>query len=379
MSKTAKIVLWIVIVVIIVLIIALSSGGTKESGPIKVGFVAPLTGDAALYGEPGKNVIQIAVDEVNAEGGINGRNIELIIEDGKCNGKDATSAAQKLINVDKVQVILGGFCSSESLAMVPIAEKSKVAVFSYGSSAPTLTGISPYFSRVYPSDASQSEVLAKLAYNDKGWKKVAFISEQTDYARGIMDPFIKTFESLGGTVVKEEYSSDMSDFKTVLSKLKESKPDALFINPQAPAGAVRITNQIRQLKWNIPIMANEILSDPKSYPGDFSFYNGAIGAKFAESSVDTKFQGLIDKYASKYGTNPPYLNYSQVEYDSVYILRDALLAVGNNGEKISSWLRNSVKDWNGSSGLVTIRSDGDRDGGYSPFVVVDSKLVPYTK
>src|SRR3989344_5259538 len=186
-----KNVIW-ALVVIVILTLLFTWGGDKvpkETGPIKVGVIAPLTGDAAAYGEPLTNIVKMAVEEVNNAGGVDGRTIELVIEDGKCNGKDGGSATQKLVNVDGVKVILGGFCSSESLAAIPIAEAAKVLVLSAGSSSPDLTGASPYFFRNYPSDSAQGKVLAQIAYNDKGWKKVAFLQEQTDYAVGIYKAF----------------------------------------------------------------------------------------------------------------------------------------------------------------------------------------------
>src|SRR3989344_4743654 len=187
MNNTVKAILWLVIILLIGWGIVAYSKNTKQesaTGPIKIGVVLPLTGDAAVYGEPARNVYQMAVDEINKAGGVNGRELSLVVEDGKCNGKDAASAAQKLVNVDNVKVIIGGICSSESLAITPIAAEKKVAVFSPGSSSPALTNYSPYFFRNYPSDASQGKVLAEIAYNDKNWRKVAFLQEQTDYALG---------------------------------------------------------------------------------------------------------------------------------------------------------------------------------------------------
>src|SRR5438309_1367757 len=90
--------------------------------PIKIGFIGPLTGDGAVYGEPYRNMVVMAVEEINKAGGVDGKSIEVVYEDGKCNGKDGANAAQKLVNVDKVQVIIGGVCSSETLAAVPVAE-----------------------------------------------------------------------------------------------------------------------------------------------------------------------------------------------------------------------------------------------------------------
>ena len=189
-----------VVVIIIVVAIAWYGWGNKdkddgliEGAPVKVGVIGPMTGDAAIYGEPNANIIKMAADEINAQGGIDGHQIELIIEDGKCSGSDAVSAAQKLINVDKVQVIIGGLCSGESLAIVPVAEKAKVSLLSIGSSSPDLTDVSKFFVRNYPSDNTQGVVLATAAVA-KGITSIGFIQEQTDYALGVYKAFSAEFE-----------------------------------------------------------------------------------------------------------------------------------------------------------------------------------------
>ena len=134
-----KIVIWVVVVLVVLwggYSFLQSPSEPVSTDPTKIGFIGPLTGDAAVYGELLRNVIQLAVNEINAAGGIGGRQIEMIYEDGKCNGKDGANAMQKLVNVDQVKIVIGGFCSSESLAAAPIAMNNKVLLFSPGSSSP---------------------------------------------------------------------------------------------------------------------------------------------------------------------------------------------------------------------------------------------------
>jgi|TARA_B100001964_G_C14173258_1_gene572553 branched-chain amino acid transport system substrate-binding protein len=107
-----KIIGWVLVAVLIIWggYTLISDDGTSTDEPIKIGFIGPLSGDAAVYGEPGRDVVALAVARVNAEGGVDGRMLELLVEDGQCNGKDATSAMQKLVNVDGVKFVIGGFC-----------------------------------------------------------------------------------------------------------------------------------------------------------------------------------------------------------------------------------------------------------------------------
>ncbi|MBI4167751.1 MAG: ABC transporter substrate-binding protein, partial [Candidatus Aenigmarchaeota archaeon] len=210
---------------------------------LKIGFLGPLTGDAAVYGLPAQNMVALAAEEINAQGGIV---MEIIYEDGKCNGKDGATSMQKLVNVDKVKVVLGGFCSSETLGAEPIATQNKVFLFSLGASSPALTGKSKFFARDYPSDATQGKVLAEVS-DSRGWKKVAFIQEQLDYPLGIYNAFKVNFEGLGGTTVKEEFATGTTDFRSILIKLKAENPDALFVDTQTPAAADRIFKQLQEL------------------------------------------------------------------------------------------------------------------------------------
>jgi branched-chain amino acid transport system substrate-binding protein len=386
MDKATKTIVGIVVAVVIIGgIYALAKNNKKTSqtyggatqtaaATYKVGVILPLTGDAASYGEPGRNVYQMAVDEVNSSGGVDGKNLELVVEDGKCNGKDASNAMEKLVNVDKVQFVMGGFCSSESLAAAPIATTAKVPLVSPASTSPALTGVSPFFDRIIPSDASQGSLDAQVAY-DKGWRKVAFIQEQTDYALGIYKAFSEKFQSLGGTVMKEEFPTGTSDFRTQLTKLRGQNPDALFLDGQASASTQRILKQLTDMSWKPHFLINEATAgDAQTIADNKTLLEGAIGAEFRTDLANAKFQHLLDAYKKKYGADLPYQSYAQNEYDEVFMVRDGIKAVGYDGQKLADWLR-SVKDWDGASGKITIKSDGDRESGYSSEMVQDGKMV----
>ena len=370
------------ILVALIIIVAsaavlMSKSLPANTGTLKIGYLGPLTGDAAVYGIPAKNIIDLATEEINNQGGIDGRELEIIYEDGKCNGKDSATAMQKLVNVDKVEIVLGGFCSSESLGAEPIATQNKVFLFSPGSSSPALTGKSQFFARDYPSDATQGKVLAEVAYNNKNWKKIAFIQEQLDYPLGIYNAFSTNFRNLGGTVVKEEFAAGTTDFRSILTKLKAENPDALFVATQTPAAADRIFKQLEELKWKSNLLISDATSgDLETVKKNAALLEGALAAEFGVNENNPKFQHMLDAYKTKYGADAPYLSYAQTEYDSVYIIRDAIKAVGYEGEKIAEYVRN-LKDWDGASGKVIIGQDGDRVGGHTPKVIVNGTVVLY--
>ena len=369
-----------IVVVVIIAAIAWYGWGNKgtentlaEGEPVKVGVISPMTGDAAIYGEANANVLKLAAEEINAAGGIDGHQIELLIEDGKCTGASAVSAAQKLINIDKVEVIIGGFCSGESLAIVPVAEAAKVALLSDGSSSPDLTNVSKFFARDYPSDNTQGVVLAQ-AVLAKEIKNISFIQEQTDYALGIYKAFSEEFEKNGGVITKEEYPSEANDFRSQLGKLKAANPDTLFISAQTPASAQRILKQMREMNWQPQLLLSDVIADPQTLTEYKDMVEGAYGAQFGENRENPKFQGLVANYEAKYGTDLPYPSYAQTEYDALYLVADAIREVGYDGEKIAKWLR-EVEDWQGASGSVTMGSDGDRDGGHILKIVKNGEFV----
>jgi branched-chain amino acid transport system substrate-binding protein len=345
--------------IVIALSVLMRGGAGGEQGDAyKVGVLLPLTGDAAAYGEPGRNVLMLAASQINDAGGIDGKKIELVIEDAKCKGTDAASAMQKLVNIDKVQVVIGGFCSSESLAAAPVAESNKVALFSPGSSSPDLTNASAFFTRNYPSDASQGKVLAEIAYGKKNWRTVAFIQEQLDYPLGIFKAFSSRFEELGGTIIKEEFATGNTDFRSQLAKLKSQNPDALFVDTQTPAATERILKQTRDMQIALPILLVDVaIGDPKLVADNADILDGALGAEFGVDLGNPKYQALVALYKAKYASDVPYPSYAQTEYDAVFMVRDAIAAVGYDGTKIAQWLR-SVKDWEGASARLRSEATG---------------------
>ena len=255
MTKGVKVFWGIVALAIIIIVVALvrtpASGPSTadtgaSSGTISVGAVVPLTGDGASYGVPIRRAGELAVEEINAAGGIAGKQVSVVWEDGKCEGKEATSAAQKLINVDQVKVIMGGVCSSETLAMAPLAETAKVLVVSPSATSPDITAAGDFIFRTSPSDAAAGSVAAEYAYSKMGAKKAAVISQTTDYAQGLRKVFTTRFKALGGEVVADEtYNAGDTDMRTQILKVKTGAPDVIYLLPQADVSGILILKQLK--------------------------------------------------------------------------------------------------------------------------------------
>lgn len=369
-----KINLFVVGIIVIFGIGAIAYLSTSvETGVLKIGFVAPLTGDAAAFGEEEQKGVQLAIAEINSSGGIAGRQVEALYEDGKCSGQDAVSAAEKLVNIDKVHYIIGGACSGEAIAMVPVATAAQVLVISPSASAPKLSGISEYFVRNYPSDSAPGTDLA--AHVRKQYANVAVLSENTEYAQGLRDVFVNKTRELGGNVVvNETFPENTTDFRTMLLKVKAARPDVVFINPQNGSGIARIATQARQLGITadfvgINYTGPDVLSAGKAVEGMVF----AVAPGIASEGKGAK---LIENYISTYGSDPAYPYVLGAAYDDVYLLKLAIEKRGDDATKVAQYLR-SMPAFTGAIGTYSFDGNGDVVGIQMLFQKIQNgQLVP---
>ena len=235
------------------------AGDDGEQTPHRIGVMESVTGPGETYGNMAVRAKQMAADEINAAGGIDGRTLEFIVEDSKCSAQDAITAYQKLTNVDEMKIILGTSCSGAMLGVAPLAEEDGVVSCSPGWPAtPTSpTQATTYFvpksaiSRWEPTRATHSGRTASAT--------LATITEETDYAEGVRRTSVEQFEKNGGQVVAaERYSSDITDFRSQLTKLIAASPDALHIAPQSEFAAGTIVKQARDLGYQGPIYGETV-------------------------------------------------------------------------------------------------------------------------
>lgn len=349
----------------------------EETGPLKVGSLLPLTGDGASYGIPMQRVLQYTVAKVNEQGGIKGRTLELIYEDSKCDGKSGATAAQKLINVDKVKIILGGFCSSETLGAAPIAEAAGVVLFSGGSSSPDITTAGDYIFRNYPSDASQGKVMGNIAVSMK-LKKIGMLTEENDYTIGIDKVFTETVKAGGVEVVNETFLPTDTDFRTQITKLKGAGIDAVFINPQTPPKADLLMKQLQeQGVAGIKLFANDVVM---GYTEGMTRYatlvEGMVGAETSYEATHPDFVAMAAEYTEKYSEELPYPNYAATVYDSVMILKEGVEAVGHDADAFKTYLY-GISGRKGLAGSLTMNSSGEPEGGHQPKMIKGGAKVPY--
>ncbi len=324
---------------------------TVQAATYKVGFIGPLTGDASSIGTVNRAAVEVAIAEVNKDGGINGKPLEAVYEDGKCNATAATNAASKLINVDRVSVIIGGLCSTETAAFGPTAMQNKVPVFSYGSSAPSLSQLGKYFFRSYPSDAFQGKFAAEYAYNTLSARKVAVVYHVSEWGTGIKNVFESRFKELGGQIVSEDGApQDAKDYRTQLSKAKAANPDLIYA-PTYPDGGTVLLTQASQLGIKTQFLGADGWADPKLWK--------AIGGKanvMFTAPVNSSPDSFKQKILAKTGGKDVPIGTANA-YDNVKMIAAAMKDVGTDPDKMQSALR--VMQYDGVSGHVSFDANGD--------------------
>jgi branched-chain amino acid transport system substrate-binding protein len=361
-DKTTKIIIGIAVVLVVVLVILMAFNGSNkstgavigaQSGPIKVGFIGPLTGDAAGIGTNSKEAVELAVSEINKAGGINGRQLEVIYEDGLCNGKSAVSAATKLINIDQVSAIVGGECSSETLGIVPLVESAKVVILSPCSSAPSITSAGDYIFRNYPSDSYQGKESARFAYNELGAKKVASLYCLSDYCTAINDVFQEEYKKLGGTIVANEgYEQTSRDLRAQLTKIKAANPDVIYFIGYTE-GVVVGLKQAKELGITAQMLGGDAWDDPNLAKEAGSAAEGSIYGMVA-SPLTEEFKAAMKEKTGK----DDLTICSPQAYDAMNILAEVMKKVGTDSTAIKNALY-KVQDYDGVSGVISFDANGD--------------------
>ena len=294
-----------------------------ELPPFKIGVMESLTGPGETYGSVALQAKQMAVDEINAAGGINGRMLELIVEDSKCSAQDAITAYNKLTDVDGVKIILGTSCSGAMLGAAPLAEADGVILFSGLATNPDIANAGDYIFRTSMSDALLGIDAGNVMWAD-GVRNLATISETTDYAEGVRRTSVAQFEKRGGTVVAEErYGSDTTDFRTQLTKLIGENPDALLVAAQSEFTGGTIIKQVRELGFEGQIYADivPVGATALEIAGDAATGTKAILADISPDNV--LGQEVLAKFRERYAYVTLAWFIGSV-YDDVYITAECL-------------------------------------------------------
>jgi branched-chain amino acid transport system substrate-binding protein len=306
-------------------LVATAGCGSNQGGTIKIGVYGSLTGTTATFGQSTERGVRLAMDEINAAGGVGGKQLEMISEDYQSKAEEAATAVQKLINQDQVIALIGEVASSRSLAAAPIAQAAGVVMISPSSTNPEVTKKGNFIFRTCFIDPFQGTVMAKFAAQNLGMKRVAILKDvKNDYSIGLAQFFTEEFVGKqGGSITGEQaYSEGDADFRSQLTALKANNPEAIF-TPGYYTEVGSIAIQARELGIAAPILGGDgWVSDQLLKIGGTALEGCYYSNHFALDSPDSSLQGFLARYKAKFGAQPDAIG--GLAYDAMRLLADAL-------------------------------------------------------
>jgi branched-chain amino acid transport system substrate-binding protein len=328
---------------------------------ILIGHVGSLTGSEASFGTSTENGIRLAIEDINAKGGIKGKRVAAKTYDDQGKPEEAAVAATRLITQDKVAVLIGEVASSRSLAMAPIADANQVPQISPTSTNPRVTKdgdkTRPYVFRVCFIDPFQGTVMAKFARENLKLSKVAILRDVgNDYSVGLADFFKKKFEELGGTIVSDQsFKAGDQDFKAQLTAIKAKKPQMVYI-PAYYGDVALAGRQAKELGIKVPMAGGDGWDSSKLYEiAQGALDGGFFSNHYTDENPDPKVQGFVKKYKETYGAVPDAL--AALGYDAALVAIDA---IGRAKELTGPSVRDAIeatKDFPGVAGVITLDAD----------------------
>jgi branched-chain amino acid transport system substrate-binding protein len=338
-------------------------------GTIKVGVYGDLTGQTSSFGQSTRNGAQMAAEEINAAGGINGRQIQLVIEDDQGEPGKAATVVAKLINQDQVRALIGEVASSNSIAAAPNAQEAKVPMISPSSTNPKVTQIGDYIFRVCFIDPFQGEVMAKFAANSLKAKKAAILFDSnSDYSKGLVQFFKQAFTGLGGEIVTEKaYAQRDRDFTGQLTAIRDLNPDVIYVPGYYQEVGV-IAKQTKQLGIKAPLLGGDGWDSPQLWDLGGDALNGDyISNHYSVDDPSPAIQDFVKRYKAKYnGTAPDAI--AALGYDAMQVLADAIKRAG--GTECAA-LRQAIAETANFKGITGVISINQERNAVKPAVVLE--------
>ena len=338
-----------------VLATAAFAGAACAQETIKVGEFASLTGKEAAFGQSSHKGTLLAVEELNATGGILGRQVELITEDNQSKQGESATIVKKLISRDKIIALLGEVASGRSLEAAPIAQNYKVPMISPSSTNPRVTEMGNYIFRVCFIDPFQGTAMAKFAKDSLHLKKVALLtSVSSPYSVGLAKYFKETFSAIGGEIaIEQKYSEGDKDFKAQLTAIKAAGVDGIFV-PGYYTEAALISKQARELELNFPIFGGDGWEAPQLIEiGGKAMEGTYYSTHYSPENSSPAVQSFVKKFRARFGGETPDAM-AALGYDSAMVLADAIRRAGTTeGPKLRAALA-ATRNYEGVTGRTTM-------------------------
>lgn len=340
------------------------SGGSGDT--IKVGTNFEMTGGQASFGSSSMKGVELAVKEINAAGGVLGKKIELVKMDNASKPEESTRAAQKLAG-DKVVALIGPVTSTNTLAAVPVAQEKKIPLITTSATNPKVTvdertsKVFDYIFRACFIDPFQGKVMADFSTKDlKAMNAAVYIDNSSDYSKGLAKFFKETYTKNGGKIVAEEsYQQKDTDFKAVLTRIKEKNPNVLYV-PGYYEEVGKIIKQAREMGLNIPIMGGDGWDSPQlvEIAGKANLANTYMSNHYAADDTSADIKTFVDAFKKEYKDEVPD-GLAALGYDAVKMLADAIKRAGAaDSEKIKTALA-GTKDLKLATGTISLNETHD--------------------
>lgn len=330
-------------------------GTFAEESPIVLGSIDPLTGSTAIFGQDATNGKEMAVEELNANGGILGRPVELIIEDDGGQPAQTATVATKLITRDNVVAIIGSVGSSSTLALVDIVEEYEIPLVAYGGSSPQITSLGcDWLIRMCADDNLQARMLVKYAY-EQGVSKLGFMYSRDDFGVGGFNVAEEACAEYGIELCSESFMNDDQNFTSQLSKLKDDSVDCLMLWASYSPSSL-IAKQIAEMGWDIRVLSSSGLMNVSAFELSDNAIDGIVmTTTYYPSDPSERTAAWTEEYIEKYGFTPTQT--AAYGYDSIMVLADAIERAGStDAEAVMHELRNTV-DFESLKGLVSINPE----------------------
>jgi branched-chain amino acid transport system substrate-binding protein len=328
-----------------------------STGELKVGAIFDLTGSLSYMGQWSLEGAKLAESEINSKGGVQGRQLRLVIDDAETNPEKAVSAFTRMIGTDEAKVVLGFNASSEVMAVAPIANRSHVVLFSTGGASPGITDAGDYVFRNRLSGAVEAARMAEIAYNTLGARRCIVLFINNEYGQGYAEAFRTRFTGLGGSVTfTEGFAQDQTDFRAQLEKVRSAMPVDFIYLASHTREAGGILKQARQRGLHVQWLASNAVEAPDLFEiaGD-----AAEGMLFTVEKVERNSpaaETFITAYKKKYGREPEM--FAAHAYDAVRIIAQILEQKKNDGSEIRDALY-GMTNYPGASGMTSFDKNGD--------------------
>lgn len=319
--------------VMLSMVFAAGCGGKTETKTdakdIKIGGNFEMTGGVAQYGQSAANGVKLAFKEINAAGGVLGKQISFVVADNKSEPAEAANATTKLISQDKVVAIIGPAASGNVLASLPIANDNKIPLLTPTGTNPKVTvengKVKDFAFRVCFIDPFQGTIMANFAAKDMKAKTAAiYLDSSSDYSKSLAQVFEETFAKNGGKVVaKEAFLQKDQDFKSALTKLKATNPDVIYI-PAYYEEVSKIIKQARELGINVPMLGSDGWDSPKlvEIAGPAALANTFFTNHYSSQDKDPRVAKFVESYKKEYGQEPD--AFAVLGYDGGLMMADAI-------------------------------------------------------